>query len=102
MLTRPILLVVATSIGLLGLPFVAFLSMLGVMGPGGAERGRGTAVFALFVCAAFLVWEVLEIISARRVAEPGMAKGRTALAVVALATTVLTTVGYVLLRIALR
>jgi hypothetical protein len=72
------------------------------MGPGGAERGRGTALFAIVVCAAFLVWEVLEIVFSRRATEPGVANGRTALAAVALATTVLTTVGYVLLRIALR
>ena len=102
MLARPILVAVLATLGLVAMPFIAFLVGLGVMGPGGAEQGRGIAIFALVVCAAFALWEALELRSAVRSTEPTNRGARIGLAVTALVLTVLTVAGYVLLRVALR
>jgi hypothetical protein len=102
MLARVIVLIVAAGIGLVALPFLAFITGLGVMGPGGADQGRGFAVFAIVVCAGFLVWEAFELRLALRHPQRIVTPGRAVIVVVATVLTVLTTVGYVLLRIALR
>jgi hypothetical protein len=101
MLARPILLTVLAGIGTLALPFIAFIVGLGVMGPGGAEQGRGIAIFALVVCGAFALWEVLELRLALRSSDQRRGT-HIGLAVTSLVLTTITLAGYVLLRVALR
>ena len=90
MLARQLVLLFASIVGLFGLIPAAFVVLLAIFG----EKRQAYTELAIVICAAFIVWEVIELILARRAGVNSIVR-----LVSALIMTVITAAAYLLARL---
>ena len=96
MSARHVLLLVLSIVGLVAMPFVMLVAGVNLISEGGIDRARTWTLAGFVICALVLVWEVIELLVARRIAAAGTARVRAAIAI-----TAITAVAYGIFRLIL-
>src|SRR3954470_11014841 len=95
MFARQLVLLIVSIVGILGIVPAAFILWLGLAGDHEtAEKSRAWAEGAVIICAAFIIWEVVELTLAKRAGVGSIVR-----VVVALVLTGLTAAAYLLVRL---